>query len=148
MRENNYAKVLKEAKAGKVNMDFEPLSTETIGLAIKVQPALGPGLLESAYRTCLAHELRMAGYKVEVERPLEIRYEGLVIPQAYRLDIVVDDTLILEIKTVEKLLKVHEAQLFTYLRFSGKLVGLLLNFWSWPLKDGGIKRIVRSQQTQ
>lgn len=129
-------------------MDFDPLSTEIIGLAIKVQRALGPGLLESAYRTCLAHELRIAGHKVDEEKPLEIRYEGLVIPQAYRLDIVVDDTLILEIKTVEKLLKVHEAQLFTYLRFSGKKVGLLLNFWSWPLKDGGIKRIVRSHQTQ
>jgi GxxExxY protein len=128
-------------------MDFDPLSTEIIGLAIKVQRALGPGLLESAYRTCLAHELQIAGHKVEVEKPLEIRYEGLVIPQAYRLDIVVNDSLILEIKTVEKLLKVHEAQLFTYLRFSGKQIGLLLNFWSWPLKDAGIKGIVRSQLT-
>ncbi|MBL0312768.1 MAG: GxxExxY protein [Holophagaceae bacterium] len=129
-------------------MDIDPLSTEIIGLAIKVQRTLGPGLLESAYRTCLAHELRMAGHKVEEEKPLEIRYQGLVLPQAYRLDVVVDDTLILEINTVEKPLKVHEAQLFTYLRFNEKSIGLLLNFWSWPLKEGGIKRIVRSPQTQ
>ena len=125
-------------------MKFEPLTEEVIGKAIKVQRALGPGLLESAYRMCLAHELRLSGHQVEEEVPLQLTYEGLVIPQAYRLDTLVDGELIVEIKTIDKIHPVHEAQVFTYLRFSGKKVGLLFNFWSWPLKDGGIRRIVRS----
>jgi len=125
-------------------MEFDPLSEKAIGLAIKVQRALGPGLLESAYRRCLGHELRLAGHSVQEEVALDIDYQGLLISQAYRLDILVDDQLILEIKTVEKLLPVHEAQVYTYLRFSGKQIGLVFNFWAWPMKNGGIRRVNRT----
>lgn len=125
-------------------MEFEAITESAIGCAIKVQRSLGPGLLESAYRACLSHELVKQGHKVEQEVPLPVTYDTLVLPQAYRMDIRVDGTLVLELKTVEKLLPVHEAQLFTYLRFSGHGLGLLLNFWAWPLKDGGIKRIIRT----
>ena len=125
-------------------MEFDSLSEEVIGLAIKVQRALGPGLLESAYRRCLAHELKLAGHRVEEEVPLGIQYKGLDLPLAYRLDILVDDSLIIEIKTVEALLPVHEAQVYTYLRFGEKSLGLVFNFWAWPSKAGGIKRVIRT----
>lgn len=125
-------------------LELEDLTNSTIGAAIKVQTTVGPGLLESAYRMCLAHELQARGHQVKQEVPLEVRYDDLVLPQAYRMDLVVDDALVLELKTVERLSPAHEAQLLTYLRFSGKRVGLLFNFWSWPLKDGGIKRLIHT----
>ena len=120
----------------------EELTNSVIGAAIKVQSAVGPGLLESAYRACLAHELTARGHSISQEVPLEVSYDGLIISQAYRMDMVVDDQLVVELKTVERLTVSHEAQLLTYLRFSGLRVGLLLNFWKWPLKDGGIKRMI------
>ncbi|MBS1767017.1 MAG: GxxExxY protein [Acidobacteria bacterium] len=125
-------------------LELEDLTNSVIGAAIKVQSSVGPGLLESAYRICLAHELALRGHQVAQEAPLEVHYEGLVLPQAYRMDLVVDGQLVLELKTVERLSPAHEAQLLTYLRFSGKRVGLLFNFWSWPLKDGGIKRLIHT----
>jgi len=125
-------------------LELEDLTNSTIGAAMKVQSAVGPGLLESAYRACLAHELVSRGHEVAQEVPLEVRYEGLVLPQAYRMDLVVDSKLVVELKTVERLSPAHEAQLLTYLRFSGNRVGLLFNFWSWPLKDGGIKRLIHT----
>lgn len=125
-------------------LEFEDLTNSVIGAAIKVQSAVGPGLLESAYRACLAHELRARGHRLKEEVPLEVSYEGLIIPQAYRMDLVVDDLLVVELKTVERLSPAHEAQLLTYLRFSGNRVGLLFNFWRWPLKEGGIKRMIHT----
>ena len=125
-------------------LELEDLTNSVIGAAIKVQATVGPGLLESAYRACLAHELGSRGHGVAQEVPLEVQYEGLVLPQAYRMDLVVDGQLVLELKTVERLSPAHEAQLLTYLRFSRKRVGLLFNFWSWPLKDGGIKRLIHT----
>ena len=125
-------------------IEFEDLTNSVIGSAIKVQSAVGPGLLESAYRACLAHELTSRGHRVCQEIPLQVTYEGLVIPQAYRMDLVVDDLIVVELKTVERLIPSHEAQLLTYLRFSGKRVGLLFNFGRWPLKDGGIKRMIHT----
>ena len=125
-------------------LELEDLTNSVIGAAIKVQSSVGPGLLESAYSACLAHELAIRGHEVVQEVPLEVRYEGLVLPQAYRMDLMVDGKLVVELKTVERLSPAHEAQLLTYLRFSGKRVGLLFNFWSWPLKDGGIKRLVHT----
>ena len=119
---------------------FHDLTQAVLALAFKVHSRLGPGLLESAYEACLAYELRAAGYSVASQVPVDIRYnESLVIQGAYRMDLVVNETLVLE-------LKAHEAQLFTYLRFSGLPVGLLLNFWAWPLKDGGIKRVILPQK--
>lgn len=123
-------------------LEEEKLTGTIIGAAIKVQRSLGNGLLESAYEACLAYELRHAGLKVETQVPLEIRYESLVLPNAYRLDVVVNDSVLLELKTIEQILPVHEAQLLTYLRFRNLRLGLILNFWSWPLKDHGIKRIL------
>ena len=125
-------------------LELEELTNSTIGAAMKVQSAVGPGLLESAYRACLARELALRGHAVAQEVSLEVQYEGLVLPQAYRMDLVIDGKLVVELKTVERLSPAHEAQLLTYLRFSGNRVGLLFNFWSWPLKDGGIKRLIHT----
>ncbi len=119
--------------------------TEAIlGAAIRVQKALGPGLLEDAYKVCLAHALRLDGHKALQEVRLDITYEGLCIPNAYSLDIVVDDKVVVEAKTMERFNDAHFAQLNSYLRFSGLEVGLLLNFRTWPLKEGGIKRVINS----
>ncbi len=118
------------------------LTEVILGCAIKVQRGLGPGLLESAYEACLVHELEGAGLRVQRQLQLDIMYEGIQIPAAYRIDLLVEDQIVLELKTVDRLTEVHEAQLLTYLRFSGKRIGFLLNFWRWPLKDGGIKRML------
>ncbi|HJW09350.1 MAG TPA: GxxExxY protein [Holophagaceae bacterium] len=123
-------------------LEFEALTERIIGAAIKVQRALGNGLLESAYEACLAYELSEAGIPFQAQVPLEIRYQSLVIPNAYRMDMVVNNLVVVELKTVEKLLPVHEAQVMTYLKFTGKRLGLILNFWAWPLKEGGIKRVL------
>jgi len=121
------------------------LTESIIAAAIKVQRALGPGLMESAYEVCLAHELKKMGHEVLIQVPLDITYDDLHVPSAYRMDMVVDGLVVLELKTVDALIDLHHAQLFSYLRFSGLEVGLLLNFWAWPLKDGGIKRVVRTK---
>jgi GxxExxY protein len=118
------------------------LTQSILAAAIRVQDALGPGLLEKPYRLCLAQALRQAGHRVILEVSLAIAYEGLVVPDAYRLDLLVDDTVIVEAKAVEALDPMHRAQLLTYLRLAGKEVGLLLNFWARPLKDRGIQRLV------
>jgi len=130
---------------GSGDLEGEALTEVILGCAIKVQRTLGPGLLEGAYEACLVYELEKAGLRVQRQVPLPIRYEEIEVPVAYRLDMVVEDRIILELKTTERLTDLHEAQLLTYLRFSGKRIGLLLNFWRWPLKDGGIKRILNSK---
>jgi len=116
-----------------------------IRTAIRVQKALGPGLLEEAYKACLAHALRLDGHKVLMEVHLDITFEGLCIPNAYSMDLVVDDKVVVEAKTLDRFSDAHFAQLNSYLRFSGLEVGLLLNFRTWPLKEGGIKRIINTQ---
>ena len=115
-----------------------------IGAAIRIQSALGPGLLENAYKILLAHALRLDGHKVLREVYLDIEWEGLLVERAYRMDLVVDDRVVVEAKTVEKLVDAHFAQVNSQLRFSGFEVGLLLNFRQWPLKEG-IKRVVHSR---
>lgn len=139
-----------EAEVGGVaeesgELELESLTETILGCAIKVQRNLGPGLLESAYEACLAYELEQAGLRVLRQVALNISYGKIQIPSAYRLDLLVEDLVVLELKTVEKLTDFHEAQLLTYLRFSAKRVGFLLNFWRWPLKNGGIKRILNSR---
>ena len=104
--------------------------------AIKVHTALGPGLLESAYLACLAHELRQRGMKVRTQVDLPVVYDGKRIDVGYRIDMLVDDCVVVELKTVKKLLRVHEAQLLSYLRLGGYRVGLLINFHVDRLKDG------------
>ena len=113
--------------------------------AILVQDALGVGLLEKPYKVCLAHALRLKGHQVLAEVKLDIQFEGLLVDDSYRLDLLVDGQVVVETKTVERLSPLHQAQLLTYLRLAGKEVGLLLNFWASPLKDGGIQRLVLNQ---
>ncbi len=117
------------------------LSENVIGAAIKVHRELGPGLLESAYEVCLAHELRESGLKLETQKPLPVVYHGVKMDCGYRLDLVVEDKIIVELKAVEKLQPIHDAQLLSYLRLSGISLGLLINFHNRLLKDG-IKRLV------
>ena len=124
------------------DLELASLTEVILGCAIRVQRALGPGLLESAYEACLAYELEKSGLRVQRQLALDITYEEVHIPSAYRLDLLVEDLIVLELKTVGHLTELHEAQLLTYLRFSARRIGFLLNFWRWPMKDGGIKRIL------
>jgi len=117
------------------------ITRRIIGAAIEVHKSLGPGLLESAYEACLAYELRQLGFKVEQQLPLPVTYKHVRLDCGYRLDLLVEDAIIVEVKAVEQLAPIHDAQLLSYLRLSGKCVGLLLNFHARVLKDG-LKRIV------
>jgi len=117
------------------------ISAIIMDAAIAVHTALGPGLLESAYQACLTFELNSRGLKVQTQVPLPINYRGVLIDAAYRLDLVVDDLVIIELKAVERLMPIHEAQLLSYLKLSGKRLGLLINFHVLRVKDG-YKRIV------
>jgi GxxExxY protein len=117
------------------------ITEQVIGAAIEVHRVLGPGLLESAYSTCLVFELRERGFRVEQERPLPVVYKSVKLDCGYRLDLVVENLVIVEIKAVERLNSVHEAQLLSYLRLYGCRVGLLINFHVSMLKQG-IRRIV------
>jgi GxxExxY protein len=117
------------------------ISGAIIDAAMKVHSALGPGLLESAYAACLKHELIKRGLKVACEVPLPVVYDGVKLEAGYRLDMVVEDTVIVELKAVEALAPIHHAQVLSYLKLSGKPIGLLINFHVVHLKDG-IKRLV------
>ena len=117
------------------------ITRSIIGAAMKVHSALGPGLLESAYEACLLFELHDAGLKVESQVPLPVIYKQVKIDLGYRLDLVVEDSVIVELKSVEAIEGIHEAQLLSYLKLSGKHVGLIINFNVLRLKDG-IKRMV------
>ncbi len=119
----------------------DSLTELVIGLAIEVHRALGPGLLESAYQECLCYELKANALAFGRQVALPVVYKSVNLDCGYRMDLVVDDRLVVELKTVEKILPVHEAQLLTYLRLSGIRTGLLLNFNTSVLKDG-IKRMV------
>ena len=112
------------------------LTERVIGLAIDVHRHLGPGLLESAYEECLAFELRESGVAFARQVPLPVVYKGIFLDCGYRMDIVVEKSLVLEIKAVERVMPIHEAQMLTYLRLSGMKTGLLMNFNSVLLKDG------------
>ena len=119
----------------------EDLTNLIIGAAIEVHRELGPGLLESAYAACLCRELQLRGLEFEREKPMPVAYKGLHIDCGCRLDVLVDGRVILELKAVEELRPIHEAQLLTYLRLSGVRVGLLINF-NVPVLRDGIKRRV------
>ncbi|MCB9665856.1 MAG: GxxExxY protein [Alphaproteobacteria bacterium] len=117
------------------------ITRAVIGAAIEVHRQLGPGMLERAYQRCLAFELRERGLAVQTEVPLDVVYKGLAIPGSYRLDLLVEDRVVVEVKACDPLPPLAQAQLLTYLRFSGRSVGLLLNFHVERLKDG-IHRLV------
>ena len=116
------------------------LTEKILGFAIEVHRQLGPGLLESAYEECLSYELSQSGIGFRRQVPLPVIYKSIRLDCGYRIDIVVEDQVILELKTVERLMPIHEAQILTYLKLSGLHTGLLLNFNSAVLKDG-IRRI-------
>lgn len=118
----------------------DPLTRDIIGAAIEVHKTLGPGLLESAYEACLAKELSLRGLRVERQSEIKIEYKGERLDCVYRADLIVETTVLLEIKAVEKLLPIHEAQVLTYLRLTGLKTALLLNF-NTPYLRGGIKRL-------
>jgi GxxExxY protein len=120
----------------------EALTEQVIGAAIEVHRALGPGLLESAYEECLCHEVHLRGISFERQKPLPVEYKGVKLDCGYRLDLIVESRVILEIKCVEHILPVHEAQLLTYLKMTGTRVGLILNFNVSTLIRGGIVRKV------
>ncbi len=128
-----------EARRGLLHQE---LTERVIGAAIEVHRALGPGLLESAYEECLCHEFHLRGISFERQVPLPVEYKHVKLDCGYRLDLVVEDALVLEIKCVESVLPVHEAQLLTYLKMTGKRVGLILNFNVPVLARGGIIRKV------
>jgi GxxExxY protein len=117
------------------------LTGQIIAAAMRVHTALGPGLLESAYHACLLHEIRKCGLRVESQVGLPVIYEGEKIDLGYRIDLIVADSVIVEIKCVEAINPVHKSQLVSYMRLSGRQVGLLINFHVEHLKDG-IKRMV------
>jgi len=117
------------------------LSDRVIGIAIDVHRHLGPGLLESAYEECLCHDLKTAGMAYERQVPLPVVYKTVRLNCGYRIDLVVERQLVIEIKSVERFMPIHEAQMLTYLRLSGQKIGLLLNFNSVVLKDG-VRRFV------
>jgi GxxExxY protein len=124
-------------------MEMNSISGAVVDGAMKVHSVLGPGLLESAYRACLAHGLRKRGINVQVEVPLPLFYDGLQLEVGYRMDLVVGDSIIVETKAISKILPVHQAQLLSYLKLSDKRVGLLINFHVRRLKDG-ITRMVNN----
>lgn len=122
-------------------MELNHLTKKIIGCAITVHRALSPGLLESAYEVCLVHELKKAGLQVQRQVSLPLVYDGIRLDAGYFLDLVVEDAIILELKAVERILPIHEAQLVTYLKLTKKMLGLLINFNVELLKNG-IKRKV------
>jgi len=117
------------------------LTEKIIGAAIEVHRALGPGLLESAYEECLCHELHLGGIAFSRQQPLPVIYKGMHLDCGYRLDMVVEGRVVVELKTVDRILPIHEAQLLTYLRLAGIHTGLILNF-NVPALRQGIKRMV------
>jgi GxxExxY protein len=122
-------------------MEFDELSRRVIGCAIEVHRNLGPGLLESTYRQCLGCELSQAGIPFQMEVPLPVRYKEMLLDCGYRIDLLVSGDLIVEIKCVETLLPIHQAQILTYMRLSKIPVGLIINFNVTRLQNG-IKRFV------
>ena len=120
----------------------QKLTRQIIGAAIEVHQHLGPGLLESAYELCLVHELTEPGLSVQRQVNVPVRYKNASLDCDYRVDLVVNDRVVVELKAVETVHPIHEAQLMTYLRLSGKRVGLLINFSVRLLKDGITRRVM------
>jgi GxxExxY protein len=114
----------------------DPLTSKIIGAAIEVHRALGPGLLESAYEACLIYELQLRGLKVECQKSMPVFYKDVMLDCGYRLDIVVEDKVIVEIKSISEITPIHEAQIISYLKMSDYKIGLLINFNVKMLKDG------------
>lgn len=126
-------------------MELNKLTERIIGAAIEVHKALGPGLLESAYEECLAHEMRLRGLRFDRHMPLPVISKGVNLDCGYRLDVLVETSVVLELKAVEAIVPIHEAQILTYLKLGGWAVGLLINV-NVPVLKNGIKRVVLNYQ--
>lgn len=122
-------------------MEFDELSRRVIGCAIEVHRELGPGLLESTYEQCLGYELRQAKIGFKLQHPLPVQYKGITLDCGYRIDVLVDNSLIIELKAVDSVLPIHHAQLLTYMKLANIKTGILINFNVTKLKDG-MKRFV------
>jgi GxxExxY protein len=122
-------------------MEINEITRQIIGAAMRVHSALGPGLLESAYRACLQYELLQLGLKVHAEFPIPVVYRGVQLDVGYRVDFLVEDVVLLELKALTTMLPVHEAQLLSYVRMSNRPLGLLINFHVLHLRDG-IRRVI------
>jgi GxxExxY protein len=122
-------------------MHLNTLSSQIIGAAIEVHKTIGPGLLESAYEECLCHELKIRGIVFERQKSLPVTYKDVQLDCGYRLDVVVDNQIILELKSCEHIEPIHKAQLLTYLRLAGLSLGLLLNFNVPVMKDGIVRTV-------
>ncbi len=127
------------------NLLHKELTEQIIGAAIEVHRSLGPGLLESAYEECLCHELTIRNIPFRRQVSLPVEYKGVKLDCGYRIDLLVDDAVIVELKCVEKLQPVHDAQLLTYMKLTGKTVGLIFNFYTDVLTRGGVIRKALSQ---
>ncbi|MCG6119750.1 MAG: GxxExxY protein [Blastomonas sp.] len=125
--------------------DVEELASIAVDCGLMVHRELGPGLLESVYEAVLAHCLEAAGLKIDRQKPISINYRGLLLREGFRADIVVENTLIIEVKSIERLAPVHSKQLLTYLRLAKQPVGLLMNFGGATFKEG-IRRVVNDHQ--
>ena len=121
---------------------LEDLTEQIIGAAIEVHKELGPGLLESAYEECLCYELQLRGISFRQQVPLPVQYKGRKIGHGYTLDVIVEDAVILELKCVERVLPIHEAQLLTYLKMTGKKVGFVINFNVAVLARGLVRKVL------
>jgi GxxExxY protein len=123
-------------------MKYEHITSKIIGGAMQVHSALGPGLLESAYRVCLTQVLTSQGMNLQCEWPLGVQFNGVHLDVGYKVDLLVEDVVIVELKAVERVIPVHEAQLLSYLKLSKKPVGLLINFNVLHLRDGIVRRVL------
>ena len=123
---------------------YEKLTEQIIGAAIEVHKALGPGLMESVYEECLCHELNLRGLGFQRQLPIPVRYKGVLLDCGYKLDILVEDTVVLELKCVDRITPVHEAQLLTYLKLLNKPVGFLINFNVPVLRQGLVRGVLDS----
>jgi GxxExxY protein len=122
-------------------MEINQLTEKIIGAAIEVHRTLGPGLLENAYEECLCHELKLQSIPYQRQHPLPVQYKGIALDCSYKLDLLVANSIVIELKTVEKLIPIHTAQLLTYLKLGGWKIGLLINF-NVPVLTQGIRRLV------
>jgi GxxExxY protein len=117
-------------------MEINEITQKIIGCAIEVHKHLGPGLLESAYAECMVYELQNSGLRVETQKPVSVIYKERKLDYGYRIDILVEDTVLIELKSVDAFNPVHEAQILTYMKFAGKKIGLLINFNVTMLRNG------------
>jgi GxxExxY protein len=122
-------------------MEFDTITPKIIGCAIEVHRLLGPGLLESVYEECMAFELSRRGFRVERQKPIPVCYKEIKLDCGFRLDMLVEDAVIIELKSVDQLIPVHQAQILTYLKFSKVRIGLLINF-NVPVLKSGLKRYI------